>query len=272
MKTMLGTAERRRQKAESRRPCAADGLLPTATRARGLTLIELLVSLTVLVIVVLALGQVDITRFRMEKQASDLAVGTSEVSMALADMMTRLEQADRVKLISSGDGTVGAGLANIQLRVPEPKTDCTSVNPPSCPVVCTGCGGSVPPSCCFEIPANYRWAQYKHTGTTIAFYDNTQTSCGSPSTFKSISGLTINFQDVATTPPPGGEPFPAGENAPDNNLLQVIVFGSGGSLTRQSGVTMRAGAYTNVNASTSSGWDTGTGLAPSGVSNPPDSC
>jgi len=239
----------------------------------------MLVASTLSVVVILAIGQVDVTRILLAQQVRRSTSLQAQAGLAMADLTKRLMQADRVNLINP---------PNIQFRIPEPDTDCPRVDLPSCPVVCEGCTGTVPPPCCFDIPANYRWAQYHHVDTdgdvdhrrdTIQFYDNIirpgwREDCTPDATFPNISDLTINFRHEAKEAL-GGDPF---DNRQDNNVLELAVSSknpdTGATVTYRGEVTIRGGAYTDVNATCTSrnSCDSGTGLAPPGVSEPPKPC
>ena len=88
-------------------------------------------------------------------------------------------------------------------------------------------------------------------------------------TFFEIDGFTVRYDDVPLAPPPPGGDPPMG----DNNVLElVITTGRPPQPTRDytSEITLRAVPYSDVNA-TAAG-DSGSGLAPVGISDPPDTC
>ncbi len=204
---------------------------------RGMLLTELLVASAVGFVVLLAVSQVDVTRVYFMQELGRGARAESEAALALAHITRALQRADRVALLATG----------IQFRTPQ-----------------GGAGADL------DLPASYRWAQYKLVGSQIHFFDNIGAfgagpACGVDFLFDQISGLTFAHADEAM-PPPGGDPFaPALE---DNNVLLITVSwdadpGPGVDTKSYTGeVTMRSGAYTGVT----------TGLAPAAVSNPNAGC
>jgi len=222
---------------------------------RGVTLMELVVASTVSLVVVLAVGQLDVTRIFLAEQARQSAGMGSEARLAMSQFVRDAQQADRVNVVS---GT------NVQLRIPQ--ADCDS---------CACSPDGVPEPSCFNDSASYRWVQYKLDSTQkqILFYDDTASGCGAAAdrTFHDIKsgGFSVRYRDTASVPaPPGGEPF-AGE---DNNVLDIQVTtadSSGQAMTYVNTVTLRAGAYTNVGAG---GGDSGLGLDVQGVSALPGTC
>lgn len=197
---------------------------------RGMTLTELLIGSTLMFVIILAIGHVDVTRVRLTQQVRQTGLSQSEVGLALAHMAKQLQQADRIKRLSA---------SSVQFRVPL---------------------GIV----FFDTASNYRWKQYRHDSGAkeIRFYDP---ACTLAFTFRDIGSLTVQYKGESP-PPPGGDP-----PVQDNNVLELIVSSTGTPpMTYQGEVTIRAGAYTNLSA-TASG-DSGCGLAPCGVSDPPGSC
>lgn len=202
--------------------------------ARGLTLIEILIAATIAFIVMLAIGQIDVSRVRLGEEARRRANAGMDATLAIAHMGRLLQEADRVNLVGpdsiqfrrfTGDPTAAGALDN---------------------------------------PANYHWAQYKLVDLnptpivdgimdTIQFNDDTGVvGCGSPEDAFGAGSLLFQYQDEATTPPPGGEPL----GGDDNNLLLITT--SGGLTTE---VVLRSGAYTNLT----------TGLS-TAAGGPPGSC
>jgi len=199
----------------------------------GITLFELLIASALGLVVILAIGQVDVTRIFLTKEMSGSLGVQAEASLAVAYLARSLQQADRVNLISP---------SNVQLRY----------------VVCPT---TPPDSACFDNAANYRWAQYRHDSATKEIrYVDPASSCTVASRFRDVDSLSIRYRDEAP-PPPGGDP-----PVQDNNILELVVSTtdpqSGNPLTYTSEAVIRAGAYTNLM----------TGLAPAGVSDPPASC
>lgn len=177
--------------------------------ARGMTLIEILTATVVLsVVVILAIGQVDVTRVRLSEEVRRSGTGQAEAALALAHIVRSIQEADRVQLLSS---------ISIQLR--------RFMGDPAAP-------GAL------DNGANYLWVQYRFDAAlgAILFFDDTAAGCVESTRF-SVSSLDMKFIDPSPAPP-GGEPFASGD---DNNVLDVKVDG------RYSGRgTMRSGAYTKV--------------------------
>lgn len=116
----------------------------------------------------------------------------------------------------------------------------------------------------FDTASNYRWKQYRYNSSLkqIRFYDPAS-PCTVAFRFFDISSLSVTYKDESPLPPGGDPPVQ------DNNVLELtLISTSGATLTGE--VTIRAGAYTNLGA-TAAG-DSGTGLAPAGIANPPASC
>jgi len=207
---------------------------------RGITLLELLVASVLGLVVLLAIGQVDVTRVLLGQKVRTTTQFQSEAGLAVAHMTRQLVQADRINLISSD---------NAQFRY----------------VVCPT---EPPDPACYDDANNYRWAQYAYRDTdadgtpdAIRFYDDTNADCGVDLDFHDISNLTVAYRNETPEAPPGGEP-----PVDDNNVLEMTVEWtepqSGTVYPYRGEIAIRAGAYTNVT----------TGLAPPGVSGPPASC
>lgn len=154
--------------------------------AGGFTLMEVLVAMALSAVVVLAIGQVDVSRVRLSGEVRRQA--QSEAVLALSHIAQRLRPADRVNLISP---------SSIQIR--------QFIGDPTV-------GGAM------DNPANYRWDQYTLVGGEILLYEDTVNGCGIDERFIATS-LAVQFIDQAQAPP-GGELAP-----PDNNLLVVTVDG-----------------------------------------------
>jgi hypothetical protein len=100
--------------------------------SRGFGLIEMITATALALIVILAIGQVDVTRVRLSEEVRKR--GALEPALALAHMANHLKQADRINLVSP---------TNVQFRVP------LGTN--------------------FDVADNYQWHQYKLDGTTLQF-------------------------------------------------------------------------------------------------------
>ena len=211
---------------------------------RGVTLMELLVASTISLVVILAVGQIDVSRILLSQQARQTSTLGSEAQLAMLQFVRDAQQADRINVL---------GPTNVQLRIPAGN--------------CTPATG-VPDPGCFDVAANYRWVQYTFVSPEIRFYDNTAGgNCGVDRTFHDISGFVVEYLPVAQAPP-GGDPL-----VQDNNVLRVQVTTANAQaapMTYEDTVTIRAGAYTNLNAT--SGGDSGRGLDATNVSPPPGAC
>ena len=246
-------------------------------RERGYTILELMVASTIGFLVLMAAGKVDLTRVLLTDEIRRQARMSTEVGWAVSHMVLRLERADRLVLVNAG------ATPRLQVRIPEMDTACAG------PVACAGVA---PPACCFSVPQNYRWVQYSRLaagGGRIAVYDDMGNAGGAPprnctvdATFLDIGSFTINFMDESPAAL-AGEPLGAVQ---DSNVVEVIVAGVGANAPRyRAEVTMRGGAYTNVNldgaapfnvncASAVAGpCDTGTGVASAaGIAAPAAAC
>ena len=181
---------------------------------RGITLVEIMVAATLMFLVILAIGQVDVSRVRLSEEARKRGGSETDAAMALAHMGRFLQEADRVNLI---------GPTSLQFR--------RFIGNPSV-------AGAL------DNVANYRWAQYTladvnpadGTMDTIQFNDDAAAGCGAAEDGFQATSLLLQYQDEAGAPP-GGEPF----GGDDNNLLLITVNGR-----FNTEVVIRGGAYTNV--------------------------
>jgi Tfp pilus assembly protein PilV len=205
--------------------------MTTLTQPKGLTLIELLAASVVGVVIVLALGQVDVARVKFfealprgQGQRVSLA---PEATYALDQMLSDLKQADRVVLRSLQD------------------IDLTSVT------------DWVASDVQAYLPASEEWVEYrfkKAQETTPASIEMFRSTCAAHESFQApgMSDLYVQFVDIAGAPP-GGEPFGDGR---DNNVVAVGVLtkqkDEGGKVVSQRaqyGSTIPlAMAYTNLGA------------------------
>ncbi len=197
---------------------------------QGLTLTELLVASSIALVIILALGQVDVTRVRMTQDLGQNAVPQSEAAFAIAHMTRALAQADRIELVAAD---------NIRFRIPN-----------------GGVGVN------YDLPGSYQWEQYRFNGPAGEIrYFNPAAGCALAAMFRDLSGLAGQYQNESGAPP-GGEP-PIAPAGADNNVLLVTVSWvdpkTGATKSYTSEVTIRGGAYTDLM----------TGLAPAGVANPP---
>ena len=247
---------------------------------RGVTLMEVLVASTLAVLVVIGIGRMDVGRVQIVEDLRQRSVASGigyreETALALFHLSKHLEQADRINLVNTGipaaiPFTGPPGVANLQVRIPV-------------------CPTSPPTPACYDVATSYRWDQYVRIGNELRFYENTAVGppylCSSMRVLaRQITSFTIAFMDTAPAPP-GGEPLPAPPfpllNRPDNNVLEFALLWDNGAtptpLTQEfhSEVTTRGVAYSDVNADCAGPvgpCDSGTALAPAGVSNPPPLC
>ena len=185
----------------------------------GVTLVELLVAGTLALVVVLAIGQIDVTRILLGGRTRTAALTSSDADFALLHMARELEQADRISVVSSGPPN-----GNIQFRVPRGNA--------------------------FDSAGDYVWKQYRQTGTEIRFYDPAS-SCTVALTFKDISQFAVWYIDESPAPP-GGDP--PGQN--DSNVLKLDTFWADPLGTRwyTGEVTIRSAAYTNIPTGLQNPW------------------
>lgn len=222
----------------------------------GVTLTELLIASAVGLVVVLSIGQVDMTRIRLMNEVLRPAT-LSEAALAMHDMTKHLMQADRVVVLTPD---------NVQFRIPPAN------------------------AADLDNPASYRWAQYKLVDgpdpdalpDTINFYDDTAGGgCGVDATFGGgvsasnvvvTMALNVIYFNEDSPPPPGGDP-----PMNDNNTVRITVTqswtppsGPPTTASNSGSVTLRAAAYSDVDAGVFAPNDSSTGLlAPLP---PPPSC
>ena len=132
----------------------------------GFALIEMLTATALALVVILAIGQVDVTRVRLSEEVRRR--GSLEPALALAHMAKYLQQADRIQLNSATD---------VQFRIPLGTT--------------------------FDVPGNYQWYQYKLVGTTLRFCSGA--AVDAQFQLSGAAPLAIQYRDEAPAPP-GGEP------------------------------------------------------------------
>ncbi len=215
---------------------------------RGLTLTELLVASAVGTAIVLAMTSIDLTRFMIQMDIkNNTSMGSNEALAGLAGVRIAkdLERADRINVINSDPDV-------LQLRIPIMTT-----------AGCTG-AGVIPPAGCFNIPANFRWSEYRLSGASLQYFEDVAGGGGGcPVPYPLVEQITaLNFerQDRAQ-PPPGGEPA-----ADDNNIIEYLITWddtTGNTHSFRGEVTSRAISYTDLSVSAN---DSGLGLLiPSGL-------
>ena len=197
----------------------------------------------------MAIGNIDITRLLLSRDARQRVANQHEAGLAAAHLTRSLIQADRVRLLDASC-TAGASPSGcIQLRL----STATSGNPTD-----------------FDDPAKYRWLQYRYDSAAheVRYYDAVPSAgpCSGPSlTFVTISGLTVSYHNEAPTPPGGDPP------SQDNNVVGFVIQPEVGQ-AYESEVTLRPLAYTNIGAV---GTDSGTGQERPGANirpPPPSPC
>ena len=124
---------------------------------KGITLFELLVASVLGVVVMLAMGQVDVSRIYHSQEVRGTATAQGEAGFAVTHITKQLMLADRVNLLSAGD---------LQLRAP--------------------IGTS------FDLGSNYVWKEYKYDSPTqeLRFYDPAA-GCTLAATFRDLSAVTM---------------------------------------------------------------------------------
>ena len=181
-------------------------------------------------IIILTLGQFDVTRLRLTQQVRNTSM---DASLALTQMIRKLERADRIELLDATCAAHSNPGSCLQLRIPVDRTR-------------------------LDQNAGYSWKQYRFdSGATQVRVHDPANPCTQVTTFFGISAVTIQYRDESP-PPPGGDP-----PNHDNNVLELVVTSTGGNpVTYTDEVTIRAGAYTNLD----------NGLAPDGIALPPAIC
>lgn len=203
----------------------------------GLTLMELIIASVLGVLVIIALGQVDVTRLLTVERVRDNSESYQEGLFAMNHMLKELEGADKIEL---------AGPTSVQFRIP-------TVVP------------GTPPTFTFT------WHQFRYDAGAgvLWFYPNNACGAGRK-VARNLSGVTFAYTNVSPTPS-GGEPLGAGvpggiaNLAPgeDSNVLQLEVQvpepATGTLRALRQKVTIRAAGYT---ATAINGLDPGGPLAP----------
>lgn len=219
-----------------------------------MTLAEVLIASIIGLMVFIGFTTMDISQVRMQAQVrtdATLNVDQGPAALAAIRLARALERADRLCIRSNNRG-------NVQIRtfklLPADRVNCAAVGP-GCPVVCNGCtvAGAPPPppsACCFDIPGNYQWDQFRRISSTdeLRLYSNTGAGCGNMTVLaRNITDMSVNFRNEAGAPP-GGEPF--GGNIRDNNTVEYSIRWDNGPKAHifNGQVTSRAIPYSNVNA------------------------
>lgn len=126
---------------------------------RGVTLIELLLASLLGLVIVLAVGQVDVSRILMTNQVRGFAVAQMEANFAVTHMSKQLEGADRLVRLSASD---------LQFRLPQGTN--------------------------FDDASNYQWKEYTYDSANriMCFYEPAS-SCTLASRFQDVDGLTFTL-------------------------------------------------------------------------------
>lgn len=220
------------------------------TARRGITMIELTVASVVGMIILIQLGTMQGNQMRLGQAVGSQSAGGFESMLAVTTILNRLAHADRIVLRSTGTATnPSAGNAKIQFRY--------VVNPTA-----TATSGY------FDIATNYRWAEYRFTGSgskRIEFFDNVAIvgNCSSPAMSWTDIGMLIIEPDDGGPAPPGGEPALA-----DNNMLRLMAQSANSYTWYHSQITLRDVSYTNLTSTCPAGGpcDSGVGLDVGGFS------
>ena len=206
---------------------------------------ELLIASAIGFIVILVVGQTDVTRVLLAEQARGRATQYMEAVYAMNHMLKQLENADRVKLVQTGNNAAVLSppppMMRIQFRVPTSVTDSASADDPN----------------------NYTWKQYNFTGgplNQVVFYDDTLNGCGNKkivaflgvtTLMPGVPGVLIHYLNTAPAPP-GGDPADVNLATPlDNNVLAIDITTPNPktlteSVTIRGKVTIRSAAYTKT--------------------------
>ena len=151
----------------------------------GFTLIELLTATLLSVIVILAIGQVDVSRVRLSQEIRRR--GPGDQAFAMAYIAKSLQNADRINLVSQ---------TSVQFR------EFT---------------GDPAAAGAFDDPANYSWRQYRLAGSQIILSDS---ACTPLQSFSGITSLLIQYEPSGAPPPSGYTQLFS-----DNNVLLFTIDG-----------------------------------------------
>lgn len=206
---------------------------------------ELLIASAIGFIVILVVGQTDVTRVLLAEQARGRATQYMEAVYAMNHMLKQLENADRVVLVQPGNNAAIVSppppMARIKFRVPTSVIDSASA----------------------DVVTNYTWKQYNFTGgplNQVVFYDNTQSGCsnrkivaflGVTTPTPGVPGVLIHYLNTAPAPP-GGDPTGINLAPPlDNNVLGIDIAianpkNIAESVTIRGKVTLRSAAHTKT--------------------------
>lgn len=236
---------------------------PPTWNTRGVTLMEIIVAGVAATVVAVGLTAMDANRARMQQVARGGLANDADTLLAAHHIGLNLTRADRLVLRDSGNailtpsGRLGEG--NLQVRYP------------ACPA------DPADPSC-FDLEANYRWGEYWLHDRVLRYFSDTQSGCSSSVVLADhVLALRFEYPDNAAFSDQALEPFPGGR---DNNTIEYRLLWSVGNSTHEfrSQITSRAAPYSNVQAIAQNDtlettqWDSGLGLSPAGIANPPARC
>lgn len=249
----------------------------TLSQCRGMNLLELVAASVLGLVILLAIGEVDVARVRLyeenlkiARRTTDPSRGESEAGWLLQRLMADARQADRVVLrdmrtLTDAEGNPVLDEAGnpkkvsnrLQLRIPDRETATTVAD--------------------LRNPANYDWMEYRldpqhdvgprHERVLvyrdIATYDNqgnrVSSECeGFDDDFRDVTNFQLRYLDIAR-PALGGDPLPEGK---DNNVLELII--SSIENIKFGATTVPAIAYANVNAACLADLQTGEEYCDSG--------
>ena len=236
------------------------------TPTRGITLTEVIVASAIAILIALGVIALDAGRIRSQealRRRSGLLTDQAQVALAASIRLAKsLESADRIVLVN------GSPSDDVQLRTFDPNTDCAGQANSCVAPFATG----VPAQCCYDLAANYRWGEYARTGppaNELRYYRDTDAGCANLTVLSSEVGR-LDFSFVDAQPPVGA----------DNNVLSYSLLWDNGLTGAQNlthtfagQVTSRPIPYSSVNANVITiPADSGSGLAPLTVSDPPAAC
>lgn len=173
---------------------------------RGVTLLELLTASAISVVVLLAFGHIDFTRFTLAQRTQAENATSPQAGLALDYLLKMLKQTDQVNFPNPSDPS------HVQLRIP------TGTN--------------------FDDPANYTWKEYKHDPASGAIrYYNVSCAgvCSGYGNIPGVNSLTCqqnaNAMTVTTTATPETG---ATHTFTSEVAMQMSATGSAGGLSSSS--------------------------------------
>lgn len=194
---------------------------------RGVTLIEMVVVTTIMLLLAMSLGNLDALRLQIERRIRQrVDPDHQQAALALLHITKTLELADRVNFIPASKTYQIRRLVLQQPGVPYPGY--------------------------FDMSYYYHWGQYTLVDVdSDAVYDELwfwnrpyMGGCGTKKVLaEHIVDLSMTFVDAEPVAPPGGETTPL-----DNNVVEYMVTWGQGNRRREfrGMVTMRASGYTDV--------------------------